>query len=1257
MRMWKKAVALLLFICMTTGQCMVANAASKPSTGYQVTMNKTIYTMKKGSSVQLKVKKSNSAKKKKVVWASSNGKVATVSKNGKVKAKQNGKVTITAKLAGTKVKATCKIVVGTPVKSIKLNMRAVNLTIGSKFKLVSTVSPKKPSNKKLIYTSSNKSVATVSAKGEIKALRAGTSKITVAATDGSGKSAVCNVIVTDIAVNGVTLNQTNIALEPGQTAVLEATVLPNNATNRSLVWSTSNAQVATVSNGTVKAAGEGNAVISATAHNGVSASCNVRVSYKNKVSNQTELNQALSSEMITEIVYTSDSEGRIVIPSGNYADKTLEIDAPNAEVTNNGQFKKVTINQIAENTYEENASNVIYFNAKSGRVIIGSNGIATINLNSGKEQSLNLENNGYINDINIPARAFLNVEGINPVPVTLGAGAAGSSIVTSTELNITARAKWDMTILPGAENTRATVDDDNCIPDVAGIGRIPVTVSETNDVVNITAEMRDGLGIDMQVTVSGSIQEYYLAEQNVGDSEVGEDAENDENSEDDETFTKVVTRADSEGANVYILPYSSGNSSMDAANYKDFTNNMDVSAVTDADGKFTIENVKIGNYWIIFEKDNYTAVVKNVMITSSNSEIYACSNTVLLSDEIASCDPSPSISGTIIDGLTGNSVDVSGIQVKLRAGCGNVIGEVLQIAQTDEEGRYEFINVPAGVYTIEILDLRQGLETDAIRYNANNMDIVAANGYLASDGYNCVVNQKMFTMTGQGRVQFTLTWGNEESGASADIDSHLIGPRADGNGEFHVYYGDRNYYDGDYDYDYDEYVKMADLDVDDTNWEGPEHTTIYKESDGVYRFYIHNFSEGGVSNSEMLAKSSVQVQVTIGESSYVFNCPNEKGNLWYVCDYNSVTHTIISKNVMMDFLGDESDIGLSEEEINNRYMERQKSYARSDATRARNYLSRFSSNAAKDAVNERIAALEGQIDTAEDRDGIDEIRSGLQQILEELEDAFRYPLLQADNLYDVDYDYDYDDDYDDDYDYDDYDYEIIRRVIYATVLFGSELKNATATANGEQTVNMEETDEAGYQYVIHVTDTASGLCYDVWVKVIAGQAERNILNQVQECRKLLSQLEDNEAVVASKAQLSGILEKEVTDETSYEEAMSEIREIQYQYRRIINKFYIETVSTETRLSDWWTTTRDVKDEDGNWLCRNAVLCLERYDDVTDEEVLSKLSVTFEEVYDDDDVEEEISHEIMDSDNEDYSKMIKVTDGEFTKKIYIRVVEW
>ena len=82
----------------------------------------------------------------------------------------------------------------------------------------------------------------------------------------------------EVAVSVVSVSQTSLTLEPGGTANLTATVTPSNATDNTVWWSTSNQSVATVSNGTVTAVGEGTASIYAAA-GGKTATCQVTVKW------------------------------------------------------------------------------------------------------------------------------------------------------------------------------------------------------------------------------------------------------------------------------------------------------------------------------------------------------------------------------------------------------------------------------------------------------------------------------------------------------------------------------------------------------------------------------------------------------------------------------------------------------------------------------------------------------------------------------------------------------------------------------------------------------------------------------------------------------------------------------------------------------------------------------------------------------------------------------------------------------------------
>jgi len=130
----------------------------------------------------------------------------------------------------------------------------------------------------LTWTTSNSSVVSVTSSGVIKCLKAGQSTITCTATN--GVSAQCVVTVSSILVNNIKLSQSELEIEIGERVKLIATVLPNNATNKSLVWSSSNENVAFVSgDGTIIGLSAGYCNIMATATDGSnkSASCLVHV--------------------------------------------------------------------------------------------------------------------------------------------------------------------------------------------------------------------------------------------------------------------------------------------------------------------------------------------------------------------------------------------------------------------------------------------------------------------------------------------------------------------------------------------------------------------------------------------------------------------------------------------------------------------------------------------------------------------------------------------------------------------------------------------------------------------------------------------------------------------------------------------------------------------------------------------------------------------------------------------------------------------
>lgn len=266
-----------------------------------VKLNKTKTTLDVGKTVTLKATVNPSKASTKIVnWKSSNEKVATVTSKGRVTAKKAGNATITVTTLDGSKKATCRITVTTPVTSVTLNKKALNLQEGASEVLTATVAPTNATNKTVTWKSSDTTVATVS-NGTVTAVKAGTAVIT--ATSANGKSASCSVTVsaktpdapdtpdtpnptpTEVEVTSVSLNAASKTIYANETLTLRATVMPTDATDKSITWTSSNTAVAAVdANGKVTPKDAGQATITATSKNGKIASCVVTVIGEEKAS-------------------------------------------------------------------------------------------------------------------------------------------------------------------------------------------------------------------------------------------------------------------------------------------------------------------------------------------------------------------------------------------------------------------------------------------------------------------------------------------------------------------------------------------------------------------------------------------------------------------------------------------------------------------------------------------------------------------------------------------------------------------------------------------------------------------------------------------------------------------------------------------------------------------------------------------------------------------------------------------------------------
>ena len=164
------------------------------------------------------------------------------------------------------------------VTGISLNNTNLELKIGDTYDLVCNITPSNATNKNVEWSSSNSDIVSVE-NGKITAKTKGDATITVKSCD-TGITATCNVKVLS-KVTSISLNKSELSLNKGDTYDLTYIIAPDDAANKDVEWSSSNADVVSVTNGKITAKKAGNATITLKAkETGISSSCKVTVTAK-----------------------------------------------------------------------------------------------------------------------------------------------------------------------------------------------------------------------------------------------------------------------------------------------------------------------------------------------------------------------------------------------------------------------------------------------------------------------------------------------------------------------------------------------------------------------------------------------------------------------------------------------------------------------------------------------------------------------------------------------------------------------------------------------------------------------------------------------------------------------------------------------------------------------------------------------------------------------------------------------------------------
>ena len=263
-----------------TAECKVV---VKPRLVQSISLNATQKNLIIGDSFTLTATAMpENATNRSVIWKLVSGDAISLSNTGVIQAKKVGEALVRAEAAdGSGITAECEVVVKPRmVQSISLNATKKDLLVGETFTLTATAMPENATNRNVIWKLVSGNAISLSNIGVIQAKKVGAALVRAEAADGSGITAECKVVVKPRLVQTISLNATKKDLLVGETFTLTATAMPENATNRNVIWKLVSGDAISLSNtGVIQAKKVGEALVRAEAADGssISAECKVVV--------------------------------------------------------------------------------------------------------------------------------------------------------------------------------------------------------------------------------------------------------------------------------------------------------------------------------------------------------------------------------------------------------------------------------------------------------------------------------------------------------------------------------------------------------------------------------------------------------------------------------------------------------------------------------------------------------------------------------------------------------------------------------------------------------------------------------------------------------------------------------------------------------------------------------------------------------------------------------------------------------------------
>ncbi|SDN43900.1 Uncharacterized conserved protein YjdB, contains Ig-like domain [Fictibacillus solisalsi] len=213
-------------------------------------------------------------------------------------------------------------------QSLTMSTSGLSLMVNQVLPIKATVNPSSATNREVSWKSSDSKVATVDAKGNVKGIKAGKATITATAKGNPSVKKSINVTVRVIP-SGLKLSKDKLNITKKQTVKVTATVTPTNAANKTLVWKSSNAKVATVdTKGSIKGIANGSATITATAKDNSKLSKKVAVTVSTKTIkvNKTKLSVTAgkTAQLTATVLPTDSTDKKVTWKSSNTRIATVD---------------------------------------------------------------------------------------------------------------------------------------------------------------------------------------------------------------------------------------------------------------------------------------------------------------------------------------------------------------------------------------------------------------------------------------------------------------------------------------------------------------------------------------------------------------------------------------------------------------------------------------------------------------------------------------------------------------------------------------------------------------------------------------------------------------------------------------------------------------------------------------------------------------------------------------------------------------------